>query len=100
MELLQSISSSASSLPSLNLEGHPDQKFTPAAPSIKVHQCNYTGFKFKKLKLEDKKYFSRLQRLVAAKKKTTIQSSLPVDSMAPGLYHSDDEDQTDESDLD
>lgn len=70
---------------------------------LKVVKDTFTKYKFKKIKFEDKKYFSRLHRLVAAKKKTTtLGSSLqPLDSMAPGLYISDgDGEQSDESDLD
>jgi hypothetical protein len=70
-----------------------------------VVKDTFTRFKFKKIKFEEKKFFNRLHRLVAAKKKPTIGSSLnpmsgPVDSMAPGLYRSDDEEASDESDLD
>lgn len=105
----RSSSSSSADLDRLDLSHnqgattHQHLAFGKESNSLKLIKDTFTKYKFKKLKFEDKKYFARLHRLVAAKKKTaTIGSSLqPVDSMAPGLYRSDDEDeQSDESDLD
>lgn len=115
MELIESRSSLSeddSSVSKIDLDNHDigqvsfsaaqqlPQFLLPVASSYKLaNKENYGNFKFKKVKLEEKKYFNKLQRLAAAtKKKNTLQGT---DGLDPDLYRSEsDEDLSDESDLD
>ena len=90
-------SSSSSSLSLPPDEGPRQQKHA----AFKVKNEVYTSLKFKKVKLEALKYFKRLHRLMATKKKKQPEGE---DMGFPSLaaYPSDDEDEelSDESDLD